>query len=61
VDADGRILPGTWGNDADPSGVYITWLSQGGDAAVEWCALELAPKATAIATDPAPVEVLNAV
>ena len=28
---------GEWGNDNNPSGPWIVWLSQGGDAAVAWC------------------------
>lgn len=32
------IGEGEWGNPADPAGLWIQWLSQGGDPAVEWCA-----------------------
>lgn len=65
VDATGNLLPGEWGNDQDPSGPYITWLSQGGEPAVGWCEIELAPKpvatpAPAPAPDPANNEVINA-
>lgn len=43
VSPEGLPMPGEWGNDANPSGAYITWLSQGGDAAISWCILTLAP------------------
>jgi hypothetical protein len=41
---------GQWGNDADPSGPYITWLSQGGAQAVTWLAAILQP----VETTPSP-------
>ena len=31
-----------WGNDADPSGAYITWLTQGGDEGLDWTNATLA-------------------
>lgn len=49
--ANGSAGPGTWGNDADPSGEYIRYLSQGGDAAQVWCA-------SILTETPAPVNVL---
>ncbi len=39
-----------WGNDADPSGAYITWLTQGGDAGLDWT------NATLAEADAPPVE-----
>lgn len=33
---------GEWGNDSDPSSAWITWRSQGGDAALDWTEIELA-------------------
>lgn len=54
-DKDALADVGQWGNDADPSGPYITWLSQGGDAAVTWCQSVLAaPTAMPIPQEAAP-------
>lgn len=36
--ANGSAGEGTWGDDADPSGEYIRYLSQGGNEAQVWCA-----------------------
>jgi hypothetical protein len=34
---------GRWGDDSDPSGPYITYLTQGGDSARAWLAAVLSP------------------
>lgn len=48
-----REAQGDVDNDADPSGLYITWLTQGGDEAVAWTSTVLA--GTAPSPEPAPL------
>lgn len=38
----GRDGDPNWGNDEDPSGAYITWLTQGGDEGLDWTNATLA-------------------
>lgn len=45
---------GAWGNDADPSGAWITWLSQGGEPGSLWTATTLSAAGQPAVTDEPP-------